>query len=170
MSCFLSAESMSVTAHAFKWFHQRCLCELSSFLLWSIGERRCQGYPAIPAQGTIDDDSISLGQTQWGTLPGHAHITGAALSLEAELYLQRGAHKATSRVELIELWRISVCFPAHNQNSYYEKVQFKQSRTTKDYMLSWQHVCGRGISYFLIYILCSVLFLFGMCGKRTTFY
>lgn len=73
----------------------------SAVYLWSIGECCCQGYAAIPAQGTIDDDSINLGQIQWGTLPGHAHITGAVLSVEAVLYLYRRAPKAASCLELI---------------------------------------------------------------------
>lgn len=76
----------------------------SAVYLWSIGERGCQGYSAIPAQGTIDDDSINLGQIQWGTLPGHAHITGGVLFVEAGLYFYCRAHKTTSCVELIALY------------------------------------------------------------------
>lgn len=34
------------------------------FDLWLIGERCCQGYSAVLAQGAIDDDCINLGQIQ----------------------------------------------------------------------------------------------------------
>lgn len=76
----------------------------SAVYLWSIGEHRCQGYSAIPAQGAIDDDSINLGQIQWGTLPGHVHITGAVLFVEAGLYVYCRAHKVASCVDLIALY------------------------------------------------------------------
>lgn len=64
-------------------FHQRYAFVSLAIFLWSIGECRCQGYPSISAQGTIDGDSFNLGQIQWGTLPGHAHITGAFLIVDS---------------------------------------------------------------------------------------
>lgn len=103
---FRCVKNLSLTVPASKCFIS-CAFVKSAVYLWSIGECCCQGYPAIPAQGTIDDDSVNLGQIQWGTLPGHAHITGVVLPTEAALYYR--ARKAASCWELIKLYLWSVC-------------------------------------------------------------
>lgn len=131
----------------------------SAVYLWSIGESCCQGYPAIPAQGTIDDDSINLGQIQWSTLPGHAHITGVVLSVEAVLYLYYRSHKAASCLELITLYLWST-----GKGCMFSTIKTTMIKSAilallghKDCILSCQR---EKCSYSLIYIFCVILFLF----------
>ena len=100
----------------------------SAVYLWSIGERRCQGYSAVPAQGTIDDDSINLGQIQWGTLSGHAHITGGVLSVWKSwvvFVLQSSWSHITFRTYyIIFMERREVVYVLRNQNNYDQKCNF----------------------------------------------
>lgn len=83
----------------FLWYLTKLICSLCILLIpqahvWSIGEHSCQGRSAIPAQGTIDNDAINLGQIQWGALPGHTHFTGGLFMVVLQ---QR------------HVWNISLC-------------------------------------------------------------
>lgn len=138
----------------------------SAVYLWSIGECCCQGYPAIPAQGTIDDDSVNLGQIQWGTLPGHAHITGVVLPTEAALYYR--ARKAASCWELIKLYLCSVCVCVRGDMfSTIKKAMIKSAILAhlghKACILSCQ---WEKFSYSLIYIFSVILFPFWVKKKQ----
>lgn len=54
-------KGLPVTIHAGKCFISNAFVK-SAVYLCCVGERCCQGYSTIPAEGTIDDDCINLGQ------------------------------------------------------------------------------------------------------------
>lgn len=146
-------------------FHQLAFVN-SAVYLWSIGECCCQGYSAIHAQGTIDDDSINLGQIQWGTLPGHAHITGVVLSVEAALYLYCRAHKAVLCLNLLHyIYQVGGGYVPHNQNNYDQKCNFSAlgQQKTAYWAASEKNVVILSFTYSVLYC-----FLFGW--KKTGFY
>lgn len=135
----------------------------SATCLWSIGERCCQGYPALPAQRAIDDDSIDLGQIQWGTSPGHAHITGVVHPVEALLNLYFGAHKAAYCITLVSQ-RGGCCVWFYPIKTTVIKSSILALLVHKDFTLScqWEKTVIFSSTYSVLYY-----FLYAWWGKKS---
>lgn len=84
-------------------------CRVSCLCYWA-GECCCQSHPAVPAAGTIDDDSADLEQVYWVSVSCHPSAAGMTCNLSfwfVDAWTVRGFWQRCSSVYVGGRFRVS---------------------------------------------------------------